>query len=79
MEKASRIEHDRDAGTGPRNDGDGAQRQIYRQRQHADKPVLSMRVWQLTAQHLSGMKRVPVEELGVPIFAWQMYVSCQVV
>lgn len=31
--------------------------------------ILSIRVWRLYAQHLSGAKRVPVEELGAPIFS----------
>ena len=38
----------------------------------ATPDILSMRVWRLTAQHLSGMKRVLVEELGKPIFRWQI-------
>lgn len=35
----------------------------------ATPDILSIRVWRLSAQHLSGAKRVPVEELGTPIFA----------
>ena len=38
----------------------------------ATPDILSMRVWRLYAQHLSGMKRVPVEELGAPTLAWQI-------
>ena len=38
----------------------------------ATPDILSMRVWRLYDQHLSGIKRVPVEELGTPIFAWQI-------
>ena len=38
----------------------------------ATPEILSIRVWRLYAQHLSGMKRVPVEELGKPIFAWKI-------
>ena len=38
----------------------------------ATPDILSMRVWRLYDQHLSGIKRVPVEELGKPIFAWQI-------
>jgi hypothetical protein len=35
----------------------------------ATPDIVSIRVWRLFAQHLSGAKRVPVEELGAPIFA----------
>ena len=38
----------------------------------ATPDILSIRVWRLSAQHLSGAERVPVEELGAPIFAWQI-------
>ena len=38
----------------------------------ATPDILSIRVWRLSAQHLSGAKRVPVEELGTPIFAWKI-------
>ena len=31
--------------------------------------IVSIRVWRLFAQHLSGANRVPVEELGIPVFA----------
>ena len=37
----------------------------------ADPDIVWIRVWRLYAQHLSGMKRVPVGELGKPIFEWQ--------
>ena len=38
----------------------------------ATPDILSMRVWRLYDQHLSGAKRVPVAELCEPIFAWQI-------
>ena len=38
----------------------------------ATPDIVSIRVWRLSAQHLSGAERVPVEELGAPIFAWQI-------
>ena len=38
----------------------------------ATPDILSIRVWRLYDQHLSGVERVPVEELGTPIFAWQI-------
>jgi hypothetical protein len=34
--------------------------------------ILSIRVWRLSAQHLSAAKRVPVEELGTSIFTWRI-------
>jgi hypothetical protein len=35
----------------------------------ASPDILSMRAWRLSAQHLSGVKRVRLEELGAPVFA----------
>jgi hypothetical protein len=35
----------------------------------ATPDIVSIRVWRLYAQHLSGAKRVPLKELGTPIFA----------
>ena len=35
----------------------------------AEPDIVSVRVWRLYAQHLSGAKRVWVKELGRPIFA----------
>jgi hypothetical protein len=34
----------------------------------ATPDIVSVRVWRLSAQHLSGPQRVSVEELGTPIF-----------
>jgi hypothetical protein len=38
----------------------------------ATPDILSIRVWKLYAQHLSGPERVPVRELGTPILEWRI-------